>query len=36
MNYVMTALSLLAIYKHKGNIQRLIKGEENRIGKKKT
>lgn len=36
MTYVMTAISLLAIYKHKGNIQRLAKGEERRIGKKKT
>jgi glycerol-3-phosphate acyltransferase PlsY len=30
-----TFLSLLAIYKHKGNIQRLRAGTENRIGKKK-
>ncbi|HUD45750.1 MAG TPA: glycerol-3-phosphate 1-O-acyltransferase PlsY [Candidatus Baltobacteraceae bacterium] len=36
MTYVMSALSLLAIYKHKGNIQRLLKGTENRIGKKKN
>jgi acyl phosphate:glycerol-3-phosphate acyltransferase len=36
MTYVMTALSLLAIYKHKGNIQRLVKGEERRIGKKQN
>ncbi|HYT59363.1 MAG TPA: glycerol-3-phosphate 1-O-acyltransferase PlsY [Haliangiales bacterium] len=27
-----TALGLLAIYKHKGNIRRLLKGTENRIG----
>jgi glycerol-3-phosphate acyltransferase PlsY len=34
-----TFLSVLAIYKHKGNIQRLIAGTENRIrskGKKTT
>jgi glycerol-3-phosphate acyltransferase PlsY len=36
MTCVMTALSLLAIYKHKGNIQRLLNGTENRIGKAKT
>jgi glycerol-3-phosphate acyltransferase PlsY len=29
-------LSALAIYKHKGNIQRLLKGTENRAGAKKT
>jgi glycerol-3-phosphate acyltransferase PlsY len=29
---VTSAMSLLAIYKHKANIQRLIKGTENRIG----
>lgn len=34
MTVVMTALSALAIYKHKGNIQRLIAGTENRVGKK--
>ena len=27
MTYVMAGISLLAIYKHKGNIQRLLKGE---------
>ncbi len=32
---VTAALALLAIYKHKANIQRLIKGTENRIGAKK-
>lgn len=32
---VMAVLSLLAIYKHKSNIQRLIAGTENRFGKKK-
>jgi glycerol-3-phosphate acyltransferase PlsY len=36
MTYAMTGLSLLAIYKHKANIQRLFKGEESRIGRKKT
>jgi glycerol-3-phosphate acyltransferase PlsY len=35
MAYAMTGLSLLAIYKHKSNIQRLCKGEESRIGRKK-
>jgi len=35
MTYAMTGLSLLAIYKHKANIQRLLKGEESRIGRKK-
>jgi glycerol-3-phosphate acyltransferase PlsY len=34
MTIVMAALSALAIYKHKGNIQRLISGTENRAGKK--
>ena len=32
---VTTALGVLAIYKHKGNIQRLRAGTENRIGAKK-
>jgi acyl phosphate:glycerol-3-phosphate acyltransferase len=32
---VTAALAVLAIYKHKANIQRLIKGTENRIGAKK-
>jgi glycerol-3-phosphate acyltransferase PlsY len=32
---VTAALAVLAIYKHKANIQRLIKGTENRIGEKK-
>ncbi len=36
MTLVMSALTLLAIYKHKGNIQRLLKGTENRIGKTKN
>jgi len=31
---VTTALGALVIYKHKGNIQRLIAGTENRFGKK--
>ncbi len=31
---VTTALGLLAIYKHKNNIQRLMNGSENRIGRK--
>lgn len=34
--YTLAALGALAIYKHKGNIQRLMSGTENRIGKKKT
>jgi glycerol-3-phosphate acyltransferase PlsY len=36
MTLVMSALSLLAIFKHRGNIQRLFKGTENRIGKVKN
>jgi acyl phosphate:glycerol-3-phosphate acyltransferase len=36
MTWVMTGLSLLAIYKHKANIQRLLTGAERRIGKKET
>ena len=36
MTGVMAGLSLLAIYKHKANIQRLLTGAESRIGKKKT
>lgn len=32
---VTTALGALAIYKHKSNIQRLLAGTENRLGKKK-
>jgi glycerol-3-phosphate acyltransferase PlsY len=31
---VTTALGVLAIYKHKSNIQRLMTGTENRLGKK--
>ncbi len=34
--YALAALGALAIYKHKANIQRLMNGTENRIGKKKT
>ncbi|HLP77118.1 MAG TPA: glycerol-3-phosphate 1-O-acyltransferase PlsY [Candidatus Paceibacterota bacterium] len=34
LGVVTTALGLLAIYKHKKNIQRLMNGTENRIGKK--
>ena len=33
---IATVLSLLAIYKHRANIKRLIDGTENRIGKKKV
>ncbi len=33
---VTTALGVLAIYKHKSNIQRLIAGTENRLGKKSS
>jgi glycerol-3-phosphate acyltransferase PlsY len=36
MTLAMTGLSLLAIYKHKANIRRLLKGEESRIGKRTT
>jgi glycerol-3-phosphate acyltransferase PlsY len=36
MTCVMTALSILAFYKHKGNIRRLLQGTENRVGGKKT
>src|SRR5882724_9472258 len=36
MILIMGAMGVLAIYKHKGNIQRLLKGTENRIGAKKT
>jgi len=35
LGIVTTALGALAIYKHKGNIQRLIAGTENRLGKKR-
>lgn len=33
---VLTIIVLLAIYRHKGNIKRLIEGTENKIGQKKT
>ena len=35
LGIVTTALGLLAIYKHKGNIRRLMAGTENRLGKKR-
>jgi len=35
LGIVTTALGVLAIYKHKSNIQRLMAGRENRFGKKK-
>jgi len=35
LGIVSTALGVLAIYKHKSNIQRLMAGTENRLGKKK-
>ena len=35
LGLVTTALGALAIYKHKGNIQRLLAGTENRFGQKK-
>ena len=35
LGLVTTALGVLAIYKHKPNIQRLMAGTENRFGKKK-
>ena len=31
---ILTALGLIAIYRHRTNIQRLLKGEEHRFGKK--
>jgi glycerol-3-phosphate acyltransferase PlsY len=34
LRIVTTALGLLAIYKHKGNIQRLLNGTERRVGQK--
>ncbi|HXI71640.1 MAG TPA: glycerol-3-phosphate 1-O-acyltransferase PlsY [Verrucomicrobiae bacterium] len=36
LGMVTTALGALAIYKHKGNIQRLMAGTENRLGQKKS
>ena len=35
LGIVTTALGVLAIYKHKSNVQRLMAGTENRFGKKK-
>jgi glycerol-3-phosphate acyltransferase PlsY len=35
LGIVTTALGLLAIYKHKSNIQRLMAGTENRLGRQK-
>jgi glycerol-3-phosphate acyltransferase PlsY len=34
LGIVTTALGLLAIFKHRGNIQRLLKGTERRLGQK--
>lgn len=34
--FMTAAMGALAIYKHKGNIQRLIRGTENRIGGKRS
>ena len=34
LGIVTTALGALAIYKHKSNIQRLMAGTENKLGKK--
>jgi glycerol-3-phosphate acyltransferase PlsY len=34
LGIVTTALGLLAIFKHKGNIQRLLNGTERRVGQK--
>ena len=36
LGVIATALGLLAIYKHKGNIERLIAGTENRMSKKSS
>ena len=36
MIWIATVVSVLAIYKHRANIQRLLAGTENRIGKKKA
>jgi glycerol-3-phosphate acyltransferase PlsY len=36
LGIVTTALGLLAIYKHKSNIQRLLNGTERRVGQKST
>jgi glycerol-3-phosphate acyltransferase PlsY len=34
--WITSAMTALAIYKHRSNIQRLLKGTENRLGTKKT
>ena len=36
LGVVASALGVMAIYKHKGNIQRLLAGTENRLGKKSS
>lgn len=36
LGVVTTVLGVMAIYKHRGNIQRLIAGTESRLGKKST
>ena len=36
LGIVTTALGVMAIYKHRGNIQRLMAGTESRLGKKTT
>ena len=36
LGVIATALGVMAIYKHKGNIERLMAGTENRIGKKSS
>jgi glycerol-3-phosphate acyltransferase PlsY len=36
LGVVATALGVMAIYKHKGNLQRLMAGTENRLGKKSS
>jgi acyl phosphate:glycerol-3-phosphate acyltransferase len=33
---ILSALGLIAIYRHRSNIQRLLKGEEHRFGKKRN
>jgi glycerol-3-phosphate acyltransferase PlsY len=36
LTFVTAAMGALAIYKHKANIQRLLKGTENRVGASKS
>lgn len=36
LDIVTTALGVMAVYKHKSNIQRLMAGTENKLGKKKS